>query len=95
VPKESGDKTREGVATEGSYFYKARMQKLDQKGQIVVCKQLRDHCKIPPGTFVYLKPLGEGKILLQALCGNEDFFEMMEKGLKAKEDELKVDSKEQ
>lgn len=69
---------RRSRADEGYINIKARIQKLDKKGQIVICRELREKAQIRVDDFVLLKPLGKGKILLQVLGSKNDFLKVLE-----------------
>lgn len=46
---------------------KSRLQMIDKKGQIVISKELRQAAGLEYGTYVFLKPLGDGKIMVQSI----------------------------
>lgn len=65
----------------GKFQFKARIQKLDPKGQLLVSREIRELVGIPVGSYVYLKPIGKRRVLIQGLGGHEEFFACVERGL--------------
>lgn len=58
---------------------KTRLQKLDGKGQIVISKDIRKAADIKYGDYVYIKSLGEGKILITRIGTEIKLEELIEK----------------